>query len=79
MKFTFLSVNMNTLYITIFDLSRKKIQFVNVLLVIHIMWRTMESHTLGNELTESMVLNKKVSVSAAALLLTSPANSDIIR
>ena len=59
MKFTFLSVNMNTLYITIFDLSRKKIQFVNVLLVIHIMWRTMESHTLGNELTESMVLNKK--------------------
>ncbi len=58
MKFTFLSVNMNTLYITIY-LSRKKIQFVNVLLVIHIMWRTMESHTLGNELTESMVLNKK--------------------
>ncbi len=41
MKFTFLSVNMNTLYITIFDLSRKKIQFVNVLLVIHIMLRTI--------------------------------------
>ncbi len=41
MKFTFLSVNMNTLYITIFYLSRKKIQFVNVLLVIHIMWRTI--------------------------------------
>ena len=41
MKFTFLSVNMKTLYITNFYLSREFFYFVDLSLIMHIMWRTM--------------------------------------
>ena len=39
MKFTFLSVNMKTLYMTIIDLSSTFFYFVDLPLIIHIMWR----------------------------------------
>lgn len=41
MKFTFLSVNMKTLYITIFNLSRAFFYFGDMLLIIHTLWKKM--------------------------------------